>query len=290
MNGTVFDIKEFAIYDGPGVRQTVFFKGCPLRCAWCHNPEGLKAVRELGVSAASCLHCGNCREVCGAGAWNDDYMRADRCALCESCIQVCPAGIRRVYGRIYTPDELAEKILGKADYYAKLGGGVTFSGGEPLMQADFLTETLRLLPGVHKAIETCAYADSEIFAEVAELVDYVIMDVKCMSDELHRKYTGVSNEKIIGNYRQLRRMEKPHTVRIPLIGCVSSTAENLEATARLLAGDTSLERVELLPYQPTAGAKYRQVGRVYENSFEVGGDPADAAKIFEQYGLRCRVL
>lgn len=290
MNGTVFDIKEFAIYDGPGVRQTVFFKGCPLRCAWCHNPEGLKASPELGVSAASCLHCGNCRAVCETGVWDENYLRSDRCTLCGGCIPVCPAGIRRFYGRVYTPDELAAKILETAEYYAILGGGVTFSGGEPLMQAEFLRELLPRLPGIHKAIETSAYADPETFAEVAELVDYVIMDIKCLSDELHKKYTGVSNEQILENYRNLRRMGKPHTVRIPLIGGVSHTAENLEATARLLAGDRSLDRVELLPYQPTAGAKYRQVGREYEKSFEVGGDPAESVKIFEKHGLRCKVL
>lgn len=290
MDGTVFDIKEFAIYDGPGVRQTVFFKGCPLRCAWCHNPEGLRPAPELGVSAASCLRCGNCRQACKAGVWKENDLRSDRCTLCGACIPVCPAGIRRVYGRVYTPEALAAKILEKADYYAKLGGGVTFSGGEPLLQADFLRELLPRLPGIHKAVETSAYADPSTFSEIAELLDYVIMDVKCLSDELHRKYTGVSNERILENYRQLRRMGKPHTVRIPLIGGVSHTAENLEATAKLLADDRALDRVELLPYQPTAGAKYRQVGREYKNIFEVGTDPAQSAKIFEKYGLRCRVL
>lgn len=290
MNGTIFDIKEFAIYDGPGVRQTVFMKGCPLRCAWCHNPEGLKGIPELGVSSASCAHCGKCRSVCTAENWNERYMRNEKCSLCGECISVCPMGLRRIYGKIYTPEELAGRILDKADYYAKMGGGVTFSGGEPLMQHEFLTEVLTLLPNVHKAIETSAYADADVFAAVVSQLDYVIMDIKCVSSEVHRKYTGVSNEKILSNYRRLRELAKPHTVRIPLIEGVNHTKENLEATAKLLHGDEFLEKVELLPYQKTAGAKYGSVGKEYAQSFEAGNDLTGAKELFEKYGLRCNVL
>lgn len=290
MTGTVFDIKEFAIYDGPGVRQTVFFKGCPLRCVWCHNPEGLRPEPELGVSVTACLRCGGCREVCPAGEWNGETLRSGRCSACGACIAVCPAGARRMYGRVWEAGALAARILDQAGYYAKLGGGVTFSGGEPLMQAPFLRELAARLPGVHKAVETSACADPETFAGIVSDMDYVIMDIKCVPDALHREYTGVSNAKILANYRILRQSGKPHTVRIPLIGGVSHTMENLEATAGLLSGDPSLEWVELLPYQPTAGAKYRQVGRVYDRRFEAGGDPRQSAEIFENYGLRCRVL
>lgn len=290
MDATVFDIKEFAIYDGPGVRQTVFFKGCPLRCQWCHNPEGLRPVPELGVSVASCLHCGGCREVCPEGDFDEQTVRSRHCTGCGSCVGVCPAGIRRIYGRRYTPDGLAQKLFEKADYYARLGGGVTFSGGEPLLQAPFLRELAARLPGLHKAVETSAYADPDVFSGVIGDMDYVIMDVKCMSDDLHKAYTGVSNAKILANYRLLRNSGKPHTVRIPLIGGVSHTRENLEATAAMLSGDPTLDFVELLPYQPTAGAKYKQVGRVYDRRFEVGGDPEQSAVIFRKYDLRCRVL
>lgn len=290
MNGTIFDIKEFAIYDGPGVRQTVFLKGCPLHCAWCHNPEGLKAIPELGVSSASCIHCGKCHEACSSNNWNERYMRSDNCILCNECISVCPMGLRRIYGKLYTPEKLAERILSKADYYSKMGGGVTFSGGEPLMQHRFLTKVLSLLNNIHKAIETSAYADPDVFSSVIAQLDYVIMDIKCISNDVHRKYTGVSNEKILSNYKQLRDSQKPHTIRIPLIEGVSNTTENLENTAKLLEGDKFLEKVELLPYQKTAGAKYSSVDQEYTQSFEAGTNLNSAKELFEKYGLRCNVL
>ena len=290
MTGTVFDIKEFAIYDGPGVRQTVFFKGCPLHCSWCHNPEGLCPAPELWVSTASCMNCGGCQSVCPSGKWDDAHIRAADCTGCGKCIDICPAGIRRICGQRYRPEELADRLLKRSGYYAELGGGVTFSGGEPLLQASFLMALTVLLPGIHKAIETSGYAGSDTFAGVLAHMDYVIMDIKCISDALHRSYTGVSNRRILRNYRLLRESGKPHTVRIPLIGGVSHTVENLTATAELLAGDPSLDWVELLPYQPAAGAKYRQVGREYGQTFDVGKNPAESVEIFEKYRLRCRVL
>ena len=290
MKGTVFDIKEFAIYDGPGVRQTVFFKGCPLRCAWCHNPEGLKATPELAVSTASCEKCAKCMGVCPSELFDKELMRAEPCSLCKKCIEVCPLGIRRVAGVEYTVYELAKKILSKADYYSKYGGGVTFSGGEPMLQSEFLIKLCEKLGDVHKAIETCGYTDEKTFRAVISGLDYVIMDIKCMDEQAHIKYTGRSNKPILENYRILRESGIAHTVRIHLIGSVSDSEENLEQTARCLSDDKYLDKVELLPYQVTAGAKYKSVGREYSLDFDPTPRKDIDLSVFEQYGIRSVIL
>ena len=147
-NGVVFDIKQLAVFDGPGARTTVFMKGCPLRCRWCHNPEGLSAERQLMVSQNSCRHCGKCRAVCPS---------PEKCILCGQCIKVCPDGLRKICGTEFTPPELAALLLKDREVLEMMGGGVTFSGGEPMMQAQFVMETVQLLQGMHCAVETCGY-------------------------------------------------------------------------------------------------------------------------------------
>ena len=287
----VFDIKEFAIYDGRGVRQTVFFKGCPLRCAWCHNPEGLSKKVELAVSASSCTDCGKCRSVCPSpNTWNKHFAKSEECISCFKCTAICPMGLRRQMGREYSVDELSQKILSKAEYYKRCNGGVTFSGGEPLLWYEFLCQLLDKLGDVHKAMESSGYAKKEAFESVISRLDYVIMDIKCMDDSLHTKYTGVSNSRILENYKILRESRLPHTIRIPLISGVSDSPENMARTAKLLSGDQGLERVELLPYQKSAGAKYRMVGREYNPEFNRDGELFCSAEIFERHNVRCKVL
>lgn len=291
MNGIIFDIEEFALFDGPGVRQTVFLKGCPLRCRWCHNPEGLRGSPELGVSLASCINCGKCRAVCPkSDVWNESFMRSSDCNLCGKCIEVCPVAIRRVRGRVVSSAELAVLIMEKAGYYAAGGGGVTFSGGEPLMQADFLCEVMDLLPGVHKAIETSGYAEPDKYAGVISRCDVVYMDIKLMSDEAHKKYTGVSNEKIKANYRYLRESGVPHIIRIPVIPRVNDSTENLEATAKMLEGDRSLIRVELLPCHRTTGAKYRAAGMELPHLEGMNDDIKIETGLFKDHGIEAVIM
>ena len=241
MTGIVFDIKEMGVHDGPGLRTTVFLKGCPLRCVWCHNPEGLSREPQLSVREAGCLHCGLCRRGCS----HPDCQPFGR------CLHICPQGLISVSGREMTPQALAKKLLRNKPLY-DMGGGVTFSGGEPLLQSEFLCRVLDELHGVSVAIEASGYADEDVFRRVVGGMDLVYMDIKLADPEQHRKFTGVSNEKILRNLEILRTSGKRCVIRTPLIPGITDTPENLTAIEALIDGLPW----EQLPYNPLAGAKY----------------------------------
>lgn len=278
--GIVFDIKQFAVFDGPGIRQTVFLKGCPLRCHWCHNPEGLCMQPQLMVSAASCIHCGACKAVC----------THKTCIACGACVPVCPLHLRTIVGTKMTPEELVEKLRKDSDYYSANGGGVTFSGGEPLLQWSFLTEVLDLIGDMHTCIETSGYAQPDVFAHVAQKLSCIIMDLKIFDRALHEKYTGVSNERILQNAKWLCAQQIPFTIRIPLIPGVNDNEENFRQTAQWIAGAPMLQGVELLPYHKTAGAKYAMLHQPYRPDFDIERPLYKSTKIFEKYGIRSNVL
>lgn len=279
--GYIFDIKEFSIFDGPGIRQTVFFKGCPLRCNWCHNPEGLSTQPQIMISPNACKHCGKCTDIC---------EHNDNCIVCGKCVEYCPENARRIVGTKYTSDKLIEKINKDAAYYAKCGGGVTFSGGEPLLQYDFLFEVLEKLENIHKTIETSAYVDEKVFNKALNLFDYIIMDIKLMDDDAHQKYTGVSNKKILNNARALMKSNKPFVIRVPLIPGVNDTKDNIEAFAKFVCENNKSTFIELLPYHKTAGAKYEMVGLEYKPIFDVNKKVEFHEDIFKKYGLEYKIL
>ena len=248
--GLIFDIKEFALNDGSGIRTTVFFKGCPLRCAWCHNPEGLSPRRELYLKQKGCTHCGLCQRPCN----HPDCQGLGR------CLHICPRNLVSVAGVEWEPEALAEKLLKQADVYRETGGGVTLSGGEPLLQWEFACALLDCLHGrVHTTIETSGYADADAFLAVIGRCDFVYMDLKLMDGEKHKTFTGVPNDRILHNAEWLMASGKPHTFRTPLIPGVTDTEENLSAI-RAFIGDNAWEQ---LPYNNLAPAKYASVGRVY---------------------------
>ena len=247
----LFDIKEFAVHDGPGIRTTVFFKGCPLRCLWCHNPEGLSPKPELMTKEARCRHCGKCREGCTHEA----------CRPFGRCLYACPDALITVCGKEYTTEALSERLLRSASILRDSGGGVTFSGGEPLMQADFLLEMLGILQreGIHTAVETSGYAPRDVFSAVARSASMVYMDLKLADPAAHRRFTGVDNRLILENAAYLRACGTAHCFRTPLIPRITDTEENLAALAAV-AGSSPWEK---LPYNTLAGAKYPMLGRVY---------------------------
>lgn len=279
--GIIFSIEEFSVYDGPGIRTTVFFKGCPMRCNWCHNPEGLEARVQVVKTPNGCLHCGACRAVCS---------HPEGCIACGRCIPVCPRNLIRFSGVRYTAEELAGKLLKNADYLNEAGGGVTFSGGECLMQADFLCEVARLLKGkVHIAIQTCGYAPAEAFGKVLSVVDYVMYDLKVMDAERAVVYTGRDNRRILENFRLLSKSGVPFVVRVPLIPGVTDTEDNLTAIAGTVASSGALG-VELLPYNKMAGSKYALLGKEYAPLFDAEKEPRIDCAVFLERGIRVKVM
>lgn len=276
--GVIFDIKEFSVHDGPGVRQTVFLKGCPLRCNWCHNPEGWEMQPQLLIRKNDCIQCGACR----------DFCRQAACLACGSCVTRCPVRARWVCGEILTSEDLARRILKNAKDYTAMGGGVTFSGGEPLLQPEFLMETTALLPGIHKVLETCGHAQPQVFRHALESFDLIYMDFKLADPELHQRFTGQSNHWILENIDFLCKGNLPFVIRIPMIPGVTDTGENLDAIAARLAGAKALQYVEFLPYNRMAGTKYSWLGQSYRPHF-IEDWPVDMRHdLFDRHGIESR--
>lgn len=279
--GIIFDIKQLAVFDGPGIRTTIFFKGCPLRCRWCHNPEGLSYAPQLMVSDNGCRHCGRCHAVCPS---------PDKCIVCGKCIRACPLHLRRIAGTRYQPYELAQKVLRDKIIFDMNGGGITVSGGEPTAQPEFLLEFLRLTRQLNRAIETCGYCKPEIFSQILKELDFIQMDLKLIDEKEHMKWTGCSNKMILENLAQVKDSQKPFIIRIPLIPGVNDTLQNLAATAALLEDTPNLQRVELLPYHKTAGAKYTMVGKNYAPGFDIHKQVNLDTRPFSLAKIPCLVL
>lgn len=250
MTGVIFDIKEMAVHDGPGIRTTVFFKGCPLRCKWCHNPEGLSCEPQLMYKEARCVKCARCMTKCGH----------PECQPFGRCIHICPQNCLEISGKTVEAKELAKELKQNAEILGDSFGGFTFSGGEPLFQPEFLTELIDELKSYHLCIETSGYAEKAVFEKIIDKLDFVIMDIKLVDSELHKKYTGVGNEKILKNFTVLKKSGKPHLFRTPLIPNITDIKENLDAIKNLI-GTSDWEQ---LPYNKMTGAKYKMLGMGYE--------------------------
>ena len=280
--GRIFSIEEFSTYDGPGIRMTIFLKGCSLRCMWCHNPEGQQYDIEIVRSPNGCLSCNACTR---QGELKTGYP----CLVPES-IGVCPRKLVRLCGEDYSPEQLVSKIEKNIEILNMSGGGVTFSGGEPLCQAEFVEACMKLLRGkTQRALQTCGFAQSEVFKRVLAECDYVLYDLKLMNDELHKRYTGVSNVTILENYRILSASGTEFCTRIPLIPTVNDTEDNIIATARFMK-ECNVNYVELLPYNKMAGGKYLMLGRKYEPDFDGSIDVKINKEIFDEYGIEVKVL
>lgn len=258
MNGIVFSVEEFSVYDGPGIRTTVFLKGCPLRCTWCHNPEGQKHDPEIVRSPNGCIGCNQC--------YNYAKTVDGKIIYTEESIKNCPMGLLRVSGEEISAHAICQKILKNQNLLQN--GGVTFSGGEPLIQKDFLLACLEELKGkLHTAIQTSGYCEPAIFQKVVAMADYFLFDIKLIDEEQHRKYTGVSNKVILQNLSYLAATTENFVVRIPLIPGVTDTEENITGIIQVLK-ENKIQYVELLPYNKLAGGKYKMLGREYCPGFD----------------------
>ena len=271
---TVFNIQRFSLHDGPGIRTTVFLKGCPLRCLWCHNPESMDPQAEPSVAGSRCLGCELCAPVCDHGLTGrvdlDPVANrpTDLCERCGQCAEVCPTGAREMLGRDYGAAELVAELVRDGIYHEESGEGVTFSGGEPLTvtNAQLVLECLAALKkaGVHTTIDTCGHVKRDTLARAADLADLFLFDLKLMDSREHRKATGQDNNLILENLSFLIQTGKNIRIRVPLVPGFTDSKENLEAMAAFLiekAQGHELPEVHLLPYHSVAADKYQRLGR-----------------------------
>ena len=264
--GRIFNVQRFSLHDGPGIRTTVFLKGCPLRCEWCHNPEGISPEPEVVIVANRCIACGACVTACPQGladvrgGFSGD--RAD-CAACGACVEACPSEARQIAGRDVTVRGLLEEVLRDRIFFDDSDGGVTFSGGEPLLQVRFLEAMLQACrhEGIHAAVDTSGLAPLKHLLRIAALTDLVLYDVKLVDEGRHRRHTGVSNATILANLEALSRVHDTIWLRVPVIPGVNDDPENLAATAALAARLPSVRRVTLLPYHRLGTDKLRRLGQ-----------------------------
>jgi pyruvate formate lyase activating enzyme len=258
--GVVFDIMRFAIRDGPGLRTTVFLKGCPLSCWWCHNPESQSREFELLVREDRCIRSGACLEVCDYGA----VANGPECTHCGRCVSACPSGAREMIGRQMTAEEVMAEIERDIPFYDESGGGVTFSGGEPLMQPEFLESLLRRCKaeGVHTAVDTCGAASRSVFERINPYVDLYLYDLKLMDPREHRKYTGASNRRMLENLRALAASGAAIMARVPVVPGITDDDGNMREIGSF-ASSLGIRDVALLPYHKTTEDKYARLGKRY---------------------------
>lgn len=254
LTGCIFDIKKYAIHDGPGIRTTVFLKGCPLRCKWCHNPESWKMNPELSLRRGRCIGCGRCIEACALGAISMDenlpVTDIEKCTMCGQCVDACLTGAREIIGREMSVTEVMTEVEKDRIFYEQSGGGATFSGGEPLMQPEFLMAMLDQCRtrSIHTAIDTTCFAGPDILRQAASKTDLFLCDVKHMDNRMHKDYTGVGNDLILNNIRELAKAGVKMIIRVPVIPGFNDDWKNIEMTANFVKSLENTDRIDILPY------------------------------------------
>jgi pyruvate formate lyase activating enzyme len=270
MKNIVIEIQRWSVSDGPGTRTVVFLKGCPLHCPWCANPESQDRQPQIGIFPSRCVECLACTRECPeevAIPAKKGAFSGDRCAQCGKCIEVCHSGARAWLGEEMSATQLIQIIKKDMVFYRKSSGGVTFSGGEPLSQPEFLKTVIEGCQklGIHVAIETCGFFNWESVEDTVRLADFVLFDIKHMDDKTHRAITGVANKRILENAKKIVRLDRPMVIRIPVIPSINDSKANIRATAKFVRDELpSALGIELLPYHKLGLSKYAALGLDYK--------------------------
>ncbi len=305
--GNVFNVQRFTIHDGPGLRTEFFLKGCPLRCAWCSNPESQKVNIELGVYKKKCVglkNCGACAEVCPTGSLNFYrnklvFIDYNKCLTCLKCYNECPSDALKQWGKMMTVEECMKVVRADRGFYDRSGGGVTVSGGDPLLQADFVAELFRVCKeeGIHTCFESTFYGKWEEIEKILPVSDLLISDIKHMDSSVHKKYTGVGNELILENLKKLAQLDREMILRIPVIPNVNDDMENMEATADFILNEMNgkVRTLQLLSFMRLGEEKYTSIHKEYameevkinRKSFQKHIEKI--AEYFNERGIHCLV-
>lgn len=295
-SGLIFDIKKYAINDGPGIRLTVFFKGCNLSCQWCHNPESMSPKIQKMYNASKCIGASKCLDACPNDALeltpDGIVTNFDQCNLCGKCAEVCPTKAFEMLGSSISIDELMKTIDNEAIFFDQSGGGVTFSGGEPLMHASYLLTALKACGKrhYHRVVDTTAFAKQEVLMEIAEHTELFLIDLKVMDDERHKEFTGVSNKKILENIIALSKTDCDIIFRMPLIEGVNTSKDNIDKTALFINSlEGSRSKINLLPYHSIAENKHIKLGesdKFVEFEAPKDGEIDKIISAFNTYGIQ----
>ncbi len=270
MKGLVFNIQRFSVNDGPGIRTTVFLKGCSLHCAWCHNPESISPDQQLVLRDDRCIRCGDCFALCK----NHAVCRMDGgfstirdvCVECGECVEVCNSEAREIAGKQVSVEEVMAEVLKDVVFFDQSGGGASFSGGEPFLQHEFLLALLQACrqKDIHTVVDTSGLTSPQVLDRVSEFVDLFLFDLKTLDDAKHRKYTGVSNAQILENLKRLAELKKQVIVRIPIVPGVNDDPDEIRESGAFVSSLGNVREIHLLPYHTTGVEKYRRLGMQYE--------------------------
>ncbi|ABR46810.1 glycyl-radical enzyme activating protein family [Alkaliphilus metalliredigens QYMF] len=262
--GRIFNIQRYSLHDGPGIRTTVFLKGCPLNCWWCHNPESKDRKQQILFTQQRCIHCGSCHDTCSQKAIQEGKINGENCTLCNKCVDRCPTEALELVGKDMTVAEVMGEIEKDRIFFEQSKGGVTFSGGEPLSQGEFLYELLRVCgqKGIHRGVDTSGFSSWQQLEKIAEVTDLFLYDLKHINNDKHIEYTGVSNQGILRNLEKLSALHHNIYIRIPIIPYINDNDENILETSRYLA-TLNVKNVTLLPYHDTGIDKYQKVKEDY---------------------------
>ena len=300
LNGVVSTIQRYSLDDGPGIRTTVFLKGCQLRCPWCQNPETQNHFTEIYFRAANCIGCGKCEEICpvesAISLTSDQRINRQVCIRCMKCTEVCPSSALEVVGREMTVSEVMDEVIRDKLFYDTSGGGLTVSGGEPTLQAAFTTELLKRakMQGINTCIETNGYAKNEVWKMMLSYLDLIFLDIKHMDPVIHKKFTGVSNELILHNAHYLASQVEV-IIRVPLIPGFNDSGQIIEELGKFLLNVPHIKEVHLIPVHGYGSSKYVMLGKkedIYPelNPLSLGTKVEDFKEHLEKYGLLVKIL